>query len=316
MKLTTTRKTGVSSSKIDAILNKSRYRTALEQYLLDTKQITETLTETSRQKVEMGKIMEPIIKDLVEKALNVQLTVDKNRYAHDELPRFTVEFDAIDYNNRVVYEFKNTEKDEKSIRETYYPQVQFAMYIINFKKARICYLRNGWELNYIDIDRDDNFIEHMIEAGKYYVSCLDNQIEPDLEYLDSIADKINFYRGEQNTLKGVGVELDLTQDDIDLLYQWKDIKSQIDALEFEEQKIKGILSEKYGKYSDSTISYSNVETVRDGGINVKELLKDYPDIDVRKYQKDDTKFSRQVLRLRKRKDTTENIIIKDTEDIV
>lgn len=316
MKEISTKKVGVSSSKVDAILNKSKYRSALEQYLLDTKQISETLSETSRQKVEMGKIMEPIIKDLSEKAFNVNLTVDKRRFCHDELPRFTIEFDAIDYKNRVVYEFKNTEKDEKAILQTYYAQVQFAMYIINFKKARICFLRNGWDLNYIDIERDDNFIEHMVEAGKYYIECLDNRIEPDLEYIDSIADKINFYRGEANTLKGVGESLDLTQEEIDLLYQWKDIKSQIDLLEYEEQKIKGILSEKYGKYSDSSISYSNVETIREGGINIKELLKDHPEIDIRPYQKDDTKFSRQVLRMRKRKEGQEQIVIKETEDIV
>lgn len=316
MKETSTKLVGVSSSKVDAILNKSKYKTALEQYLLDTKQIKEALSETSRQKVEMGKIMEPIIKDLVEKNLDVRLTVDKKRYCHDELPRFTVEFDAIDYENRVVYEFKNTEKDEKAILQTYYAQVQFAMYIINFKKARICFLRNGWDLNYIDVARDDNFIKYMVEVGKYYVDCLDNRIEPDLEYIDSIVDNIEFYRGEKNTLKGVGVNLDLNQDEVDLLYQWKDIKSQIDLLEFEEQKIKGMLSNKYGKYSDSTISYSNVESVREGGINIKELLKDYPEIDVRKYLKEDTKFTRQMLRLRRRKDVPEIIVTKDTEDIV
>jgi predicted phage-related endonuclease len=316
MKETSIKKRGVSSSKMDSILNKSKYRTALEQYLLDTNQIVDTMTETSRQKVEMGKVMEPIIKDLVEKNLGINLTVDKKRYAHDELSRFTIEFDAIDYENRVVYEFKNTERNEKEILETYYSQVQFAMYIINFKKARICYLRNGWDLNYIDVERDDNFIKYMVEVGKYYIDCLDNLIEPDLEYIDSVVDNINFYRGEKNTLKGVGVNLDLTQDDVDLLYQWKDIKSQIDLLEFEEQKIKGMLSEKYGKYSDSSISYSNVETIRDGGINIKELLKDHPEIDVRQYYKGDTKFSRQVLRLRKRKDNQEIIVTKDTEDIV
>lgn len=316
MKEISTKIVGVSSSKIDAILNKSKFRTALEQYLLDTKQIADVLSETSRQKVEMGKIMEPIIKDLCEKAFGVNLTVDKKRYCHDELPRFTIEFDALDYENRVIYEFKNTEKDEKAILQTYYPQVQFAMYIKNWNKARICFLRNGWDLNYIDVERDENFIEHMVEVGKYYIGCLDNRIEPDLEYIDSIADKINFYRGEENTLKGVGVTLDLTQDEVDLLYQWKDIKSQIDALEFEEQKIKGILSQKYGKYSDSSISYTNVETIREGGINIKELLKDHPEIDVRKYLKDDTKFTRQMLRLRRRKDSPEINITKEAEDIV
>ena len=315
MKEIATRKVGVSSSKIDAILNKSRYKTAYEQYLIDTKQIVEEFGEVGQQKMAMGKIMEPIIKDLVEKNLKITLTVDKTRYCHDEIKGFTIEFDALDYVNRVVYEFKNTEKDEKSMIQTYYPQVQFAMYIKGWDNARICFLRNGWELNYVDVKRDNNFIEHMVTVGKYYLECLEQTIEPDLAYIDSVVENIEFYRGEANTLKGVGVELQFDQDQVDLLYQWKDIKAKISALEFEEEKIKGIFTDKYGKFTDGNISYTNVETVRDGGIDIKALLKDHPTIDIRKYKKDDTHYARQMLRVRRQKEE-EKILLKDTEDIV
>jgi len=310
-----TKVVGVSSSKMDAIMNKSKFKNALEQYLLDTHQITEEFSEIGQQKMEMGKVMEPIIKELVEKHFNITLTVDKTRYCHDEVERFTIEFDALDYNNNTVYEFKNTEKDEKSLLRTYYPQVQFAMYMIGWEKARICYLRNGWELGVIDIKRDENFIKYMVEVGLYYIYCLKNDVKPDLEHIDKIVDNIEFYKGEDNTLKGAGVALDFNQDEIELLYKWKDIKTELDKLEFEEQKIKGIFAEKYGKYNDGSISYSNVETIREGGIDVKALLKDHPSIDIRKYQKDDTKFARQVLRVKKRRED-EKVIIKETEDIV
>lgn len=315
MKKISIRKVGVSSSKIDAIMNKSRFKNAIEQYLLDTHQITEDFTEVGRQKMEMGKVMEPIIKEIVEKNFNVNLVVDKNRYCHDELDGFTIEFDALDYNNNTVYEFKNTEKDEKSILKTYYPQVQFAMYMIGWEKARICYLRNGWELGYIDVKKDENFIKYMVEAGLYYLDCLENQVKPDLEHIDKIVDNVEFYKGEENTLKGAGIALDFNQDEIELLYKWKDIKTELDKLEFEEQRIKGVFAEKYGKYNDGSISYSNVESIREGGVDIKALIKDNPSIDVRKYLKEDSKFARQVLRVKKRRED-EKIIIKETEDIV
>jgi hypothetical protein len=315
MKKISIKKVGVSSSKMDTILNKSRYKSALEQYLLDTHQIVEEFGEVGRQKMEMGKVMEPIIKDLVEKNLNVKLTVDKERYCHDEISGFTIEFDALDYNNNTVYEFKNTEKDEKNILRTYYAQVQFAMYMINWDKARICYLKNGWELGYIDVKRDDNFIKNMIKVGLYYLDCLENRIQPDLNYIDIIVNDIKFYKGEENMLKGAGVSLEFNQDEVELLYKWRDIKGEIDRLEFEEQRIKGIFSEKYGKYNDSVISYSNVENLREGGIDIGALIKDHPSIDFRKYRKDDTKFARQVLRVKKKREE-EKVIIKETEDIV
>jgi len=315
MKVTQTRRTGVSSSKIDAIMNKSKFKTALDQYLLDTKQIEETMTETGLQKVEMGKVMEPVIKELVEKTLNVKLVVDKSRYVHDTYDMFTIEFDALDTENRVVYEFKNTEKDEKTILKTYYPQVQFAMYMIGWKHARICYLRNGWELGFIDVKRDENFIEHMVTAGLYYANCLNNRQQPDLDYINGIVYSVNFYRGSENTLKGVGVELDLSTHDIEKLYEWNDIKLQIANLELEEGKYKSHFSDIYGKYNDGTVSFSNVEMERDGGYDLHLLMKDNPQIDFNKYKKDNTKYARQQIRVKKPKENV-RIIQTVTEDIV
>lgn len=314
LKIITNFKTGVSSSKIDAILNKSKYRGVVEQYLLDTKQITETVTEVGRQKMEMGKVMEPIIKDLVEKSFNVKLTVDKNRYQHDVHDMFTIEFDALDWDNKIVYEFKNTEKDENTILETYYPQVQFAMFMIGWKEARICYLRNGWELGYIVVKRDQNFIDNMEIVGNYYAKCLQKREQPDPDYINSIVANINFYTSKDRGLKGVGQILDLTTEEISDLYAWNDLKKQIAALELQEQTFKSKFSEKYGKYSDGVITFTNTETLRDGGININELLKDNPQIDIRKYTKEATKFSRQLLRVKQSKEEVNPG--KFTEDLV
>jgi predicted phage-related endonuclease len=313
MKQTSIRRTGVSSSKIDAILNKSKYKNVLEQYLLDTKQIKEELGEVGLQKTNMGKVMEPIIKELVEQKFGITLTVDKERYMHDTYDMFTIEFDALDYVNKTVYEFKNTERDEKSILQTYYGQVQFAMYIIGWDKARICYLRNGWDLGYIDVPRDENYIEHMITAGLYYANCLNNRQEPDIEHVNSISKNINFYRGEANTHKGAGVVLELSNEDIQKLYEWNDLKQKIADLEVEDGVLKSHFSELYGKYSDGTVSYSNVEYEREGGYDVAALMKDHPEIDFRVYKRDNSKYSRQQLRVKKSKESSS---LKLTEDLV
>jgi predicted phage-related endonuclease len=314
LKITTNFRTGVSSSKMDAILNKSKYKSVIEQYLLDTKQITETVTEVGRQKMEMGKVMEPIIKDLSEKYFSIKLTVDKNRYQHDVHEAFTIEFDALDWENKVVYEFKNTEKDESTILETYYAQVQFAMFMIGWNEARICYLRNGWELGYIIVKRDQNFLDNMEIVGNYYAKCLKDREQPDPDYINSIVANINFYTSKDRGLKGVGQTLDLTPQEIVDLYAWNDLKRQIAALELQEQTFKSKFSEKYGKYSDGAVTFTNTETLREGGINISELLKDNPQIDIRKYTKEATKFSRQLLRVKQPKEEVN--IGKFTEDLV
>ena len=314
LKITTNFRTGVSSSKMDAILNKSKYKSVIEQYLLDTKQITETVTEVGRQKMEMGKVMEPIIKDLSERYFSVKLDVDKNRYQHDVHEAFTIEFDALDWENKIVYEFKNTEKDEGSILETYYAQVQFAMFMIGWTAARICYLRNGWELGYIDVKRDQNFLDNMEIVGNYYAKCLKDREQPDPDYINSIVANINFYTSKDRGLKGVGQTLDLTTQEIADLYAWNDLKRQIAALELQEQTFKAKFSERYGKYSDGAVTFTNTETLREGGINISELLKDNPQIDIRKYTKEATKFSRQLLRVKQPKEEVN--IGKFSEDLV
>lgn len=314
MKLITKPKTSVSSSKIASILNKSQYRGVVEQWLLDTKQKKASFTSTSMQKMEMGTRLEPVIKTSIENYFGIELVVDKNRYHHDDHDYFTIEFDALDYNNKVVYEFKNTEMEEKHLIQQYYPQVQFAMYIIGWDKARICYLRNGWDLGFVEIERDENFIEYMVKASEYYWTCLDTYTEPDEEIVDEIASHIDFYNDLEKR-EGVDVEAELENEDIDLLHEWGKLKRHINELEIEEARLKGHFAEKWGKYRDDYINYSNLEFQREGGYDMRALMKDHPEIDFNMYKKPNSVYKRQVLKY-KLPPEEEEIRVKTTEDLV
>lgn len=316
MRAIDTKVVGVSSSKMAAVLNRSQYISVVEQYFIDTKQVRDVVTEVGRRKMEMGHVMEPIIKDLVEKQFGIMLTVDKTRYQHDVHDSFTVEFDALDYENEVVYEFKNTEKSEEEILRTYYPQVQFAMYMIGWSQARICYLKNGWFLGTIDIARDENFIANMVEAGLYYANCLALGVEPDIATVDEIANKIEFYKQFEKGLRGAGEQVDMTPEQIDKLYKWQDLDTKIDALEQEREAIKGEFADTYGKYSDGFVTFSNVEYIRRGNIDFDRLLTDHPDINIDLYKRAELRYNRMQLRVKRRKDDTTPIVRKVEEDIV
>jgi hypothetical protein len=306
--------TSVTSSKISAILNRSKYRDVITQYKIDTKQVEPSFPESAQRKMNMGTRMEPIIAEAAVEFFDQPLVVDKERYMHDENEFFRVEFDALDYNNQIVYEFKNTEQDEDSLYETYYPQVQLAMYVIGWNKARIVYLRNGWELGYIEVDRDDNFIEHMVTAGRYYYECLTTLTEPDSVYIDEIAANIEFYQ-KQDERQGLDVEADLTPEDIEKLYEWGKLKKEIQTLEIEEARMKGYFADKYGKFKNENITYSNAEYVRKGGIDLKKLKIDYPEINLDEYRQADTKYQRQTLKYRGNLEE-EGVTINREEDLV
>jgi len=306
--------TSVTSSKISAILNRSPYRDVIAQYRIDTKQAEPNFTESAKRKMNMGTMMEPIIAQAAIDFFDQPLVVDKERYMHDENEFFRVEFDALDYKNHIVYEFKNTEQDEDKLRETYYPQVQLAMYVIGWDKARIVYLRNGWELGYVEVDRDDNFIEHMVTAGRYYYECLTTLTEPDPLYIDEIAGNIDFYKA-QDERQGIDVEADLTAEDVEKLYEWGKLKKEIQLLEIEEARMKGYFADKYGKFKDENISYSNAEYVRKGNIDLKKLKIDYPEINLEEYRQADTKYQRQTLKYRANLEE-EGVTINREEDLV
>jgi hypothetical protein len=306
--------TSVTSSKISAILNRNRYRDVISQYRIDTKQAEPSFTESAKRKMNMGTMMEPIIAQAAIDFFDQPLVVDKERYMHDENEFFRVEFDALDYKNHIVYEFKNTEQNEDTLYETYYPQVQLSMYVIGWDKARIVYLRNGWELGYVEVDRDENFIEHMITAGTYYYECLTTMTEPDPAYIDEIAGNINFYK-EQDERQGIDVEAELTAEDVEKLYEWGKLKKQIQLLEIEDARFKGYFADKYGKFTDENINYSNAEYVRKGNIDLKKLKIDYPEINLEEYRQDDTKYQRQTLKYRANLEE-EGVTINREEDLV
>lgn len=307
-------KTGVSSSKISAILNKSKYRSVVDQYLYDTKQKKDSFTESARQKMSIGTLMEPLIMGLVQEYFDVDLTVDKNRYCHDDYKYMTIEFDALDYDNEVVYEFKNTEMDEDHLYNTYYPQVQFAMFMIGWKKARICYLRNGWELGYLDVKRDENFIQHMVNAAILYYQHMSNLEEPNPEDFDKISDKIDFYK--ERELKNTKTPVNLTEEEIQELHKWADIKKEINKLKIEEERIKGKFSDKFGKYEDDYVNFQSGEYIRKGSLDIAALKHDYKNIDFDKYQKPENKYVRQTLRFKQQKEDEIQIKTGREEDIV
>jgi len=296
MKIQTERKTGFSSSKILAVMGKNRFRTATEQWLIDTKQKVVEMTETGLQKTKMGNTLEPVIKKLVEEAIGKELWLTKERYMHDDYDFLTIEFDALDKENEVVYEFKNTEHEKDYLIQMYYPQVQSAMAITGYKKARICYLKNGWALGMIDIERDENFIEHMITVGKYYINCVRNMVEPDEEFIAELVEPITFFKQFE---KAPTEELQLDEKEVDLLYEWSLLKKKIADLQDEENKLKGYFADKYGKFNNGNIVYNNVASVRKGGLDVDKLRYDYPDIDIEKYRKGDSHFYRQTVKVKK-----------------
>lgn len=275
-------------------MGQNPFRSPYEQWLIDTKQMKPEFTESSMQKINMGHLMEPVIKQAVEERIGKELTLDKNRYMHDDYDFLTIEFDALDNEEGIVYEFKNTEHDEEHIRNMYYPQVQSAMAITGYNKARICFLRNGWNLQMIDIERDENFIEHMIKVGQYYITCVRDMMPPDEDHIADLVAPIEFFQTEEPEEVPA---LELDDEDRKLLIEWAETKNQLSELKQQEAALRGHFSDKYGKYADPYVTFTNKSYKRQGGFDMERLMYDYPDIDFEQYRKPGSSYQRQTVRI-------------------
>ena len=99
------------------------------------------------------------------------------------------------------------------------------------------------------------------------------------------------------------------------MHEWGRLKRIINELEIEEARIKGHFADKWGKYKDDHINYSNIEFERDGGYDIRALIKDHPEIDFTKYKKPSNVFKRQVLKY-KLPPEQEEVRVKIKEDLV
>ena len=157
----------IGGSDAAAILGLNSFSTPLDVYNRIIDPDGHIVEETPRMKA--GKMLEPVIADYyVQENKWALLTIDKI-FIHDEYDFLRGNIDRKIYkeNDPGVLECKNTNSFyqrtwEDKIPLSFYVQLQFYLAVTGWKWGAVAILIDGWDFQYYEFDRNDNFIDDMI----------------------------------------------------------------------------------------------------------------------------------------------------------
>lgn len=162
----------------------------------------------------------------------------------------------------------------------YYCQCMHYMAVTGLEKWYLGVLIGNQELRVFEIDRDEDEIAALMDAERRFWDCVESNTPPQTDGTRATTDTLDALYADN------GETVDLTPV-CDSLRQYIAVKSQIKALEGQldatANAIKSYIQDAFcGIYGDIKVTWRTYQTSR---LDIKALVKDYPDLDLDKYKK-------------------------------
>ena len=317
-------KESISGSKVAKILGQSPYTSLEEQFLIDMGIMEQPpLSRIAQEKTKMGHILEPIILQRFEEHLsnvtdNFNLMIDKANYQRQDDAWFTGEFDGYGTLNGQTYvvDAKNTEQDFDQVYKTYEWQLRYYMWFGNFDTSFLAVLQNGWKFKVLEVKRDLDLEQRMIQALQYYQGCLRASLQPEEAV---ICDIMGF-------TKEIEVANDLETSDLEAFYDYAEVTLKHKQTEATKKALNQTIMSRFRdglKYKNSDLSVSIYSTTRKGGLDLDLLQQDHPELNFELYRKPDSISttlrvtpSKAYLSDRQRTDITTTTYTQDYSDFI
>ena len=232
------------------------------------------LSEKATEKMEMGKIMEGVIRERAKEKFHLDIQYTPDTYALKANPFFTANIDGYIKNENdelEIIEIKNTEEmDIEKVYEYYKYQIQYYMWFFNAVKGRLIILSNGWKLQMKEVERDEALEFQIVERCNALCSMIKDQ-NTDNKFFNS--------EKEEETTDSVIKYLDNTEPAYEQLRQLVELKAKSKELEAEIEGLENELKE-YAQGDKKVIlvsennQYALTTIVKKGNIKYKEYFKD------------------------------------------
>ena len=236
--------------------------------------VEQVFSEKANEKMEMGKIMERVIRDTASKKWDLNIQYSPDTYALVENPFFTANIDGyiVRADNSIeIVEIKNTEEtDIEKLYDYYKYQIQYYMWFFNAKSARLIGLSNGWHLQQLVVGRDEALIGEILNRANAIAKALktgvldENYFNNEVEEKDAKGIDIRYMEGEM-------------EQKLDKLFELKnEVAEKEEIIKAWEQELKDLYANETDKVILSTTkcSYSLTTSERKGTINYKQYFAD------------------------------------------
>lgn len=220
------------------------------------------------EKLESGKVMEPIIIDFAKKQLGFDIVVDKRTFKIKDQELYA-NIDGISPDGDIIYEIKNTEeKDIKKVFERYKWQMVYYCRFFKATKAVLIAYISGCKLRTYEYKPTDEDYETMRQKiHDFNVSVENNTYFP-------------FIKDEDQ-------ELGLVDEDNDwILKKYSELQEQKKQIENEMLDLKEKLIEYASKYGCSTWEdrtgnrFKIFKVLKKGGVDIDKLKEANPTLEI------------------------------------
>ena len=236
--------------------------------------VEQIFSDKANEKMEMGRIMEAVIRDTASKKwdLNIQYTPDT--YALKANPMFTANIDGFIKNadgSLEIVEIKNTEEtDIEKLYDYYKYQIQYYMWFFQAKSARLIALSSGWHLQQLVVKPDEQLQFDILDRANAICKAIktgeldEKYFNTELEEKDAKGVDIRYMEGEM-------------EQKLDKLFELKnEVAEKEETIKALEQEIKDLYANEAEKVILATgkCNYSLTTSQRKGTIDYKQYFAD------------------------------------------
>lgn len=165
------RKSGIGGSDAASILGFNKWKSAFQLYIEKTSDFVE---EIDNEFIYWGNVLEDVVATEFARRTGKKVRRRNQMLRHDDYPFMTANLDRVVVGERAILECKTTSQYNKEAWEgdnvpaAYICQVQHYLAVTGYDKAYIAVLIGGNNFVWKEIERDDEFIELMIEHEKNF----------------------------------------------------------------------------------------------------------------------------------------------------
>ena len=280
------RKRGIGGSDASAILGFNPWKSAFELYIDKT---SDDVQEIDNEAIHWGNILEDVVADEFMRRTGKRVRRRNKTFKHPEHEFMHANIDRDVIGEKALLECKTTNAfnadawEGEHIPPAYMCQLQHYMSVLDYEKAYIAVLIGGQEFVWKEVDRDDEFIELMIEQEKHFwEEHVLKEVPPEIDGTKSASDLLNKMYPDDN-----GETIMLQSDDAEMLIEAiesikADVKEKQSLQKEYENKLKLMIG-------DATTGVTpkfevKLKAIKSNRLDSKTLKKELPDI-AEKYTK-------------------------------
>lgn len=274
------RKSGLGGSDASAVLGFNPWKSKFELYIDKT---SNTVEEIDSEAIHWGNVLEDVVAEEFTRRTGKKVRRRNQTFQHSEYNFMIANIDRDVVGERALLECKTTNAFNSDawggehIPPAYICQLQHYMAVLNYEKAYIAVLIGGQKFIWKEIERDDEFIELMIEQEKHFwEEHVLKGIPPEIDGSESASELLNKMYPEDNG-KTVMLQSDEAETLIEAIESIKaEIKEKDKLKKDYENKLKLMIGEaKTGVTPRFEVTLSTITSNR---FDSKTLKKELPEI--------------------------------------